>query len=213
VRPRSSTAALLMLGFFTFTAVCSFWSTPFLSRSLCLLYPFRMRIFPPQTRLWSHRAVHGAYNRTRHNVGVRHIVHLIQYHLLWLFLLLIGLSNKDIGCDGYCLECQVYPPDSLSAYHPTFNANISVNLADYGGARNLDLSVFPRCFYAPLLIISIMQHLDILAALLRIERHRRVFYSNTLPGRKYGVRRHFPGSRLLQFLSRWTPVGQWCVLL
>jgi hypothetical protein len=117
-----------------------------------------MRILSLQTRLLLLRVARGIPFshpiRTRQNVGLTHIVSSIQYCLLSPFPLLVGLSDNSIGCDGYCLACEVFPPGSMATYYPSFNANISVNLANYGGATSLDLLVFAYCFRPPLLIVS-----------------------------------------------------------
>jgi hypothetical protein len=50
----------------------------------------------------------------------------------------IGVVNRDDPND-YDIECDVYSPFLQTVYYPTFEANISVNLANYGGATTLNL--------------------------------------------------------------------------
>ena len=68
-----------------------------------------------------------------------------SFHLVLLTLLLIGSHNTHVdGSSAWDIHCDVLPPFYQSIYHPTLEANISVNLANYGGATSLNLLV-PVC--------------------------------------------------------------------
>lgn len=67
-----------------------------------------------------------------------------------------GGENRDFAqcgttpadwCDGVCLECQLFPPGTAGTYHLTYTANISVNMAQYGGANSLDFTWSYRPLY------------------------------------------------------------------
>jgi hypothetical protein len=60
--------------------------------------------------------------------------------LLSLRLLLIGLVNDDTS--DYIIDCNAFSPFLQTVYHPTLEANISINLTNYDGATSLDLRVF-----------------------------------------------------------------------
>jgi hypothetical protein len=88
-------------------------------------------------------------------VGLLQIIHFIRSCLLSLRLPCIGTINPDVdGSGAYDFHCDVLPPFFQTIYHPTMEANISVNLANYGGATDLNLLVFAHCFRATLFITS-----------------------------------------------------------
>jgi hypothetical protein len=61
----------------------------------------------------------------------------------------------DYSSDVYYIECSLDTRSPLQTlYHPTLEANISINLANYGGATTLNLFVFCYFFRVTLFIKS-----------------------------------------------------------
>jgi hypothetical protein len=87
--------------------------------------------------------MHGVSKRITHNVGLQHITRSVRSCLLSsTSRLLIGVNVHYAASGEWGIECSVSPPFNQSVYLPSLEANISVNLANYGGATNLDLFVF-----------------------------------------------------------------------
>jgi hypothetical protein len=77
-------------------------------------------------------------NSTRSGQCRASTYHFFHPSLLTLASYTIGVVNRDDPND-YDIECDVYSPFLQTVYYPTLEANISVNLANYGGATTLNL--------------------------------------------------------------------------